>query len=101
MTAHGKWEYYHACSMCEKAITERIVYYGGGVCPHCGHNTNSSVCDYRKVVRRKLYTDTRKLAIRAQKLKKANVLVRFVARFGKQPKRPFTWEYKDAKNDLS
>ncbi len=101
MTAHGKWEYYEVCSKCEGTLSDHEVTYSGGVCPHCGHNSSYTVCDHRKVVRRKLYTDTRKLAIRAQKLKKSNVLVRFVARFGKQPERPFTWEYKDAKNDLS
>ena len=94
MDKHGKWEFYDICSKCDETLSERTVYYGGGVCPHCGHNSGNTLCDYRKIVRRKLYTDTRKLAIQAQKLRKANVITRFLERFKKQPERPFIWEYK-------
>ena len=45
--------------------------------------------------RRKVYTDNRQLAIRAQKLRKASALTRFFARFERKPERPFTWEYKE------
>lgn len=95
MSEYGKWEYKEVCSKCGDTLSEHTVCHGGGVCPHCGHNSGNTLCDYRKIVRRKLYTDTRKIAIRDQKLRKASVVTRFLARLKKQPERSFTWEYKD------
>lgn len=38
------------CSKCEKRLTYHQKMYSGGVCVHCGHDDNSTVCATKNVI---------------------------------------------------
>ena len=100
---YGPWTFYYVCSKCEEYLSDYTFYYGNGLCPHCGHYSASTICDAKKVVRRKRYTSAtnqRRQAIEAQKRKKSSLLVRLLHTLRSilptMPKRrPFVWEYRD------
>ncbi len=103
MSTHGKWEYYCVCSKCDEALTRNTIYHGGGVCPHCGYDADSTICDSKNIVRRKVYTQPspRRVAIEAQKIREAGYFsMEFLrqslaALWAKRKPRAFTWEMKD------
>ena len=38
----------HVCISCNKALSFIERMYSDGVCPHCGHITNATICASRK-----------------------------------------------------
>jgi hypothetical protein len=103
MSKHGPWTWYRVCVDCNEALSHDTFYYGGGVCPHCGHNAKSTICDARKVIRRKVYHEKldRRSAVLAQKASNNPIsfaglrLLWHKASTRLFRSRPFTWEYKD------
>ena len=41
----SNWYKINACAKCTKKLANSKVYYNGGVCPHCGYDSNSDICD--------------------------------------------------------
>ena len=103
MSKYGKWEFYRACTKCDGFLSKQTVYYGGGVCTECGYDDNSTICAYKKVIRRKVYKQPspRRVAIEAQKLREAGYFsMEFLrqsiaAILAKRKPRSFTWEMRD------
>jgi hypothetical protein len=101
---HSKWTYYCVCSKCDEALTRNTIYNHGGICPHCGYDDDSTICAYKNIIRRKVYTpsNARREAIKAQKLREAGYFSTeflrqsLAALLAKRKPRQFTWEYKDA-----
>ena len=42
------------CSSCNKNLTNNIVMHSQGICPKCGFDSKSTVCDYHYVIVRKI-----------------------------------------------
>ena len=99
---YTNWEVVMFCMSCNEHLSHRQYHDNDGVCVHCGA-VSAVLPDVKRKARRKHYTDGRKLAIAAQKLRNSNIFVRLVARFSrKKMVRPFTWEYKKGEiNDFS
>ena len=41
-----KWQVAYSCSACETILNYLEVMDSHGICPYCGHNAKSTVCDY-------------------------------------------------------
>ena len=41
------------CKSCNGGLTSNIVMHSQGICPKCGFNSKSTVCDYYYVIARK------------------------------------------------
>ena len=41
----GKWIARYECVACHHVLTNYEKMHSHGVCPYCGHNANSTVCD--------------------------------------------------------
>jgi len=95
---YTQWELAMFCVACNEHLTHRQYREHDGVCLHCGA-VSAVLPDVINKSRRKRYTDGRKLAIAAQKLRGSNIFVRLIARFRKKKVRPFVWEYKEVVND--
>lgn len=99
LPAYTSWEFAMNCEYCKEYLTHRQYHDNKGMCFYCGQLSRLEILpDVVKSSRRKLYTDGRQLAIKAQKLRKSNVVVRLFARLVskfRKKKRPFVWEYKD------
>lgn len=54
---YGNWEYKRSCKYCKSRLSDDQVYYSGGVCPECGADSKSTICDYEKIIYRKVYTN--------------------------------------------
>jgi hypothetical protein len=95
---YTKWELAMFCKSCNEHLTHRQFHDNHGVCVHCGA-VSPVLPDVTNKARRKRYTDGRQLAIKAQKSRKSNVIVRLFAHlfsnFRKEKARPFVWEYKE------
>lgn len=98
---YGTWELALFCKYCNEHISYRQYHdnckANKGVCIHCGA-VSDILPDVTKKSRRKHYTDGRQLVIKAQKLRKSNIVVRLTAHLVakvRKRKRPFAWEYKD------
>ena len=46
----SEWYCIDVCIKCEKRLSNNEVMYRSGVCPKCGHQTNSTMCQTKKVV---------------------------------------------------
>lgn len=44
------WYKLSVCSKCEHTLSDRAEYYGNGICPHCGHDSDSTICDTKYVI---------------------------------------------------
>lgn len=53
------WRAQHFCEHCDKTLSHRVLYYNSGVCNHCGHSANSTICDYVIRPRRWIRTNSR------------------------------------------
>ena len=47
-----QWVAVYLCGNCEQSLTETEKTRSNGVCPYCGQNTNSTVCNTTKKVGR-------------------------------------------------
>ena len=43
-TKHGLCYGVKFCVQCDKRLGTYHEMYSGGICPHCGHNSNSTIC---------------------------------------------------------
>lgn len=41
----GKWQASWVCTECNEPLSWNEKMYSYGVCPYCGHHSNSTVCD--------------------------------------------------------
>jgi hypothetical protein len=53
----NKWEVAYFCSACKTELSFGVVMGSHGICPYCGHNDNSTVCDHITKVRRWIWLD--------------------------------------------
>jgi hypothetical protein len=44
------------CPYCSCEFENQTYMYNNGVCPHCGHSSSGTVCDYKVVPRRYVAT---------------------------------------------
>ncbi len=51
----GNWYSLNICTVCSVRIHNRSDH--SGICPHCGHDSNSTVCQTDKVIIRKIKHD--------------------------------------------
>lgn len=54
------WEHINVCFKCENKLSRSEEYHSGGICPHCGHDSHSTICNTRKVIFKKgpIYEET-------------------------------------------
>lgn len=50
----SKWYAIEVCSECERRLMEHELMSSGGTCPHCGHSSVGTICDYKKVTLRSI-----------------------------------------------
>lgn len=43
------WISINICSECHHSLSESALVSNNGLCPHCGHISNFSVCDFKKI----------------------------------------------------
>lgn len=48
----SNWYNLHVCRECETLLTNKDLDYSNGTCPHCGHTSNFTICDYKKITLR-------------------------------------------------
>jgi len=54
MIKKTKWYGLNICVNCETLLTFNQQMHSGGICPFCGNDGNSTICDTRKVILRKI-----------------------------------------------
>lgn len=48
----SKWIRKALCVECKTPLSHTEEYYSDGICPHCGHNSNGTICNTKvKAVR--------------------------------------------------
>ncbi len=47
----GNWECSFECKKCFWELSDSQKFYSYGVCPYCGHSSNSTICSTRKRIR--------------------------------------------------
>lgn len=52
----SEWMKVRVCSECYGYLDSSTFYDNDGLCPHCGHQANSTICDELDIVYRKVYT---------------------------------------------
>lgn len=45
MIIYGPWTPFHVCVTCGGQIGDRDRMYNGGICPYCGFDSDSTICD--------------------------------------------------------
>ena len=51
--AQSKWHGITKCDKCRNTLTINEVIHSIGICPHCGHDSESTICDYYNVIVRR------------------------------------------------
>ena len=52
MTNIGRWYKVRVCVECEEIIESNENANSGGICPHCGKNSGTSICETKEMVAR-------------------------------------------------
>jgi len=39
----------YVCIACDQKLTNKEVFYSGGVCSYCGYITNGTICKVKKI----------------------------------------------------
>lgn len=51
----GSWYKINVCIKCHNKLGDYTMMYSSGVCPDCGHDSDSTICDTKTIVARKIY----------------------------------------------
>jgi hypothetical protein len=62
-TVKGRWYSTDWCKECNSRFCGSDLAYSGGVCPYCGHNSNSTMCDWKTRSFRKVKHQRRVLGL--------------------------------------
>lgn len=54
------WHCVYECVECKRLLSWGVVMHSHGVCPCCGHNSHSTVCNTNKVSRRWRWSNDRR-----------------------------------------
>ncbi len=49
----SNWYIVNVCKECDSELSQNIKFYSLGVCPHCGHDSRTTVCSTTRVVLKK------------------------------------------------
>ena len=49
----NKWYNIELCIKCDKRIHDHDRSYNSGICPKCGHDSNSTICDTKTIPTRR------------------------------------------------
>jgi len=46
----SEWHKITICVNCKCRIKHQTRMYGGGICPNCGHDSHSTICDTKNII---------------------------------------------------